>query len=171
MPIPTRRGDRGGKSRHDRALIRKTSLLRDRSDVTCGQARDDKHRDPSHDLAVDRRVLMLEIARRTRFSSRPQLGAISSSRCQKTHASHPRCVRTVASGRTFQSNCRPAGGARRDRTDDLLLAKQALSQLSYGPAARNASCSVEKAARAGKWWAWEDSNFRPHAYQARALTN
>jgi len=29
---------------------------------------------------------------------------------------------------------RVAGGARRDRTDDLLLAKQALSQLSYGPA-------------------------------------
>ena len=27
-----------------------------------------------------------------------------------------------------------AGGANRDRTDDLLLAKQALSQLSYGPA-------------------------------------
>ncbi len=26
-----------------------------------------------------------------------------------------------------------AGGARRGRTDDLLLAKQALSQLSYGP--------------------------------------
>ena len=29
-----------------------------------------------------------------------------------------------------------AGGARRDRTDDLLLAKQALSQLSYGPGSR-----------------------------------
>ena len=29
---------------------------------------------------------------------------------------------------------RRTGGARRDRTDDLLLAKQALSQLSYGPA-------------------------------------
>jgi hypothetical protein len=28
------------------------------------------------------------------------------------------------------------GGARRDRTDDLLLAKQALSQLSYGPVGR-----------------------------------
>ena len=27
-----------------------------------------------------------------------------------------------------------SGGARRNRTDDLLLAKQALSQLSYGPA-------------------------------------
>jgi hypothetical protein len=25
--------------------------------------------------------------------------------------------------------------------------------------------------RAPRWWAWEDSNFRPHAYQARALTN
>ena len=30
------------------------------------------------------------------------------------------------------------GGARRDRTDDLLLAKQALSQLSYGPSSRAA---------------------------------
>ena len=29
-----------------------------------------------------------------------------------------------------------AGGANRDRTDDLLLAKQALSQLSYGPIKR-----------------------------------
>ena len=29
-----------------------------------------------------------------------------------------------------------SGGARRDRTDDLLLAKQALSQLSYGPVTR-----------------------------------
>ena len=27
----------------------------------------------------------------------------------------------------------PGGGAGRDRTDDLLLAKQALSRLSYGP--------------------------------------
>ena len=32
------------------------------------------------------------------------------------------------------------GGARRDRTDDLLLAKQALSQLSYGPI-RFAGCT------------------------------
>ncbi len=30
-------------------------------------------------------------------------------------------------------NRNASGGARRDRTDDLLLAKQALSQLSYGP--------------------------------------
>ena len=59
----------------------------------------------------------------------------------------------------------PPGGARRDRTDDLLLAKQALSQLSYGPG------QDAKVKRLKEWWAWEDSNFRPHAYQARALTN
>ena len=69
------------------------------------------------------------------------------------------------------------GGARRDRTDDLMLAKHALSQLSYGPVTRRRmlsrrllSCISLKRTRS-KWWAWEDLNFRPHAYQARALTN
>lgn len=40
-------------------------------------------------------------------------------------------------GRLFDAHCRignPAsGGGRRDRTDDLMLAKHALSQLSYAP--------------------------------------
>ena len=90
------------------------------------------------------------------------------------------------------------GGADRDRTGDLLLAKQALSQLSYGPfvralppcgclsacsgaTARSARClsacsgatarRCSLLERADRWWAWEDLNFRPHAYQARALTN
>src|SRR6516164_4931153 len=35
-----------------------------------------------------------------------------------------------------QSMIKPSGGARRDRTDDLMLAKHALSQLSYGPVTR-----------------------------------
>lgn len=56
------------------------------------------------------------------------------------------------------------GGGRRDRTDDLLLAKQALSQLSYAP--KPVECR-----RLKTWWAREDLNLRPHAYQARALTN
>jgi hypothetical protein len=55
---------------------------------------------------------------------------------------------------------RGSGGARRDRTDDLLLAQQALSQLSYGP---------WREPRHG-WWAWDDSNVRPHPYQGCALT-
>ena len=58
------------------------------------------------------------------------------------------------------------GGARRDRTDDLMLAKHALSRLSYCPKGRGARPGARH-----DWWAWEDSNFRPHAYQARALTN
>ena len=41
------------------------------------------------------------------------------------------------------------GGARRDRTDDLLLAKQALSQLSYGPI-RFAEFTFMRGARQGK---------------------
>jgi hypothetical protein len=67
-------------------------------------------------------------------------------------------------GRTARLSGSPTGGARRDRTDDLLLAKQALSQLSYGPASHGTQ-------QCGNWWAWEDLNFRPHAYQARALTS
>lgn len=40
-------------------------------------------------------------------------------------------------GRRYQiSVIKPSGGARRDRTDDLMLAKHALSQLSYGPVTR-----------------------------------
>jgi hypothetical protein len=41
--------------------------------------------------------------------------------------------RTPPSGPRRRIADRRSGGARRDRTDDLLLAKQALSQLSYGP--------------------------------------
>jgi hypothetical protein len=80
------------------------------------------------------------------------------------------------------------GGARRDRTDDLMLAKHALSQLSYGPVfkrqrpsspfglrrarlASSSSVAAPRVAEGEAWWAWEDLNFRPHAYQARALTN
>ena len=43
------------------------------------------------------------------------------------------------------------GGGERDRTDDLLLAKQALSQLSYTPRAKGGgSCAREGAARAAR---------------------
>src|SRR5688572_13966888 len=35
----------------------------------------------------------------------------------------------------------------------------------------NLSCEPALSALAQTWWAREDLNFRPHAYQARALTN
>jgi hypothetical protein len=77
------------------------------------------------------------------------------------NAAEPKPDSPQDANRRTKSPHDPNGGARRDRTDDLMLAKHALSQLSYGP--------IEDAPR--KWWAWEDLNFRPHAYQARALTN
>ena len=48
-----------------------------------------------------------------------------------------------------QFACSRSGGARRDRTDDLLLAKQALSQLSYGPVSSQFSqaCASQSGAR------------------------
>src|SRR4030095_539017 len=51
------------------------------------------------------------------------------------------------------------GGAEEDRTPDLLRARQALSQLSYGPVSGL------------RWWVWVDLNHRPRPYQGRALTN
>jgi hypothetical protein len=47
--------------------------------------------------------------------------------------------------------CSPIGGARRDRTDDLMLAKHALSQLSYGPAARSAAEIRSQKSEAGNF--------------------
>ena len=41
--------------------------------------------------------------------------------------------RAIARGTPIVEGVAGAGGANRDRTGDLLLAKQALSQLSYGP--------------------------------------
>ena len=63
------------------------------------------------------------------------------------------------------------GGGERNRTDDLLLAKQALSQLSYTPSSLGAGAGSRFRLRRNAWWAREDLNLRPHAYQARALTN
>jgi hypothetical protein len=55
-------------------------------------------------------------------------------------------------------------GDNRIRTGDPLLAKQVLYQLSYVPLNKSSG-------RQQLWWAREDLNLRPHAYQACALTN
>jgi hypothetical protein len=55
-----------------------------------------------------------------------------------------------------------SGGAERVRTDDPRLAKPVLYQLSY--------CPRLILRREDRWWAWVDSNHRPYAYQAYALT-
>ena len=69
-------------------------------------------------------------------------------------------VRSAFRGRT---RVKELCGASRDRTDDPLLAKQVLSQLSYGPMIGPERPKIP-------WWVWEDSNLRPHPYQGCALT-
>jgi hypothetical protein len=70
-----------------------------------------------------------------------------------------------------------AGGADRIRTDDPLLAKQMLSQLSYSPVARNlrlrvrCPCAAQPRRRFESWWVWLELNQRPPPYQDGALTN
>ena len=66
------------------------------------------------------------------------LFTMSENTCCKPHRLTTRIESTsgralVEARRAMASLPNPTGGARRDRTDDLLLAKQALSQLSYGP--------------------------------------
>jgi hypothetical protein len=99
-------------------LMRKTSLLSSRS-----------IRRRAVKLADLNRVCAPAMAFAT-----TRLGSIPSSRCQRTRVRLRLCAE---GGREFvvrgRAQAIPAGGARRDRTDDLLLAKQALSQLSYGP--------------------------------------
>src|ERR1700748_2874144 len=57
-------------------------------------------------------------------------------------------LRPLGSGVTASLASRAkAGGARRDRTDDLMLAKHALSQLSYGPVTRRRMLHVEVSTR------------------------
>ncbi len=78
----------------------------------------------------------------------------------RASATFGRPVRSQPEGRTARGHIN--GGANRDRTDDPLLAKQVLSQLSYSPEHRRCPGTA--------WWARVDSNYRPHAYQACALT-
>ena len=86
------------------------------------------------------------------------------------------------------------GGDNRDRTDDPLLAKQVLSQLSYtpmpAPTVRRVSICIANLTdrwnslspsyyeigspfnrRFNGWWAQVDSNHRPHDYQSCALAS
>jgi hypothetical protein len=69
------------------------------------------------------------------------LGHVPSSRCQ-TSADRER------GGESTMRTPAP-GGARRDRTDDLMLAKHALSQLSYGPILGSPQAPARASARLG----------------------
>ena len=61
-------------------------------------------------------------------------------------------------------------GDDRDRTGNLRLAKPTLSQLSYVPGPQKKPEISNLRSQISKW-ARVDSDYRPHAYQACALTN
>jgi hypothetical protein len=130
-------------------------------------------RHPSNALiTLDRLAIMVRkqdrtLLKMTALNRRKNKNKGMETLCSRLHY-HSRCQRTLPPiGRKFfcgaQDLLPKGGGAGRNRTDGLLLAKQALSQLSYSPV-------VSRPAAKRRWWAWVDSNYRPHAYQACALT-
>ena len=84
----------------------------------------------------------MEIARRPRLTSRACARIdllFTMSDITRAPATEVASARICCSHERACRSQQPSGGARRDRTDDLLLAKQALSQLSYGPLREQAS--------------------------------
>ena len=176
---------------------------------------------PLHDVKQHAPARLKAKAARIRFSRTMHRVTHPGPKARKRNRAPPLMRRTSRSDNANKTWSHPAGGAdkrskphgehqtkfggaRRDRTDNLLLAKQALSQLGYGPIlakGQDGSSLASGATRVGaqvghprreapqaqlraradardvakrhasRWWAWEDLNFRPHAYQARALTN
>jgi hypothetical protein len=153
--------------------IRKTSLHRDRPNEACGLASLDPSRTEALLSGAVAPLCLAWYVWTTRTDVR-RLRHIPSSRCQD-HAGLVPANSGFLRLDLLHAGLRGSGGARRDRTDDLLLAKQALSQLSYGPrvdlTATFQATILRKIQPPSIWWAWKDLNFRPHAYQARALTN
>ena len=84
---------------------------------------------------------LIHIVRTRHVQSNQQSSSLEHERQIKKTFGLLKSVRT-AKGAQKTLDCRllgglEDGGANRDRTDDLLLAKQALSQLSYGPGRRS----------------------------------
>ena len=123
-------------------LFEKTSFASNASGSLSGQARLttglDQHREMKDDESLAARL----------FRPGRSTECVSSSQCQiviarplsapqtafsKEPVPAPPADRQTVSSSKEDPAFPSSGGARRDRTDDLMLAKHALSQLSYGP--------------------------------------
>ena len=102
----------------------------------------DTHNQKDHVFGSLRRRLCLpntsDPMARSRHCWSPRLGGsavgyVPSSRFQTSRAARTSRSRSSVTTDGCAARRPPSGGARRDRTDDLMLAKHALSQLSYGP--------------------------------------
>jgi hypothetical protein len=127
-----------------RTMIRKTSLLHkiEPTAMRSSVADIDISRSRSRGKYGRERVARDDtVTRHTRidllFTMSDNTNAARRCRRRSNSVSHERAFYSqpfVGSRPSATFDRKPSGGARRDRTDDLLLAKQALSQLSYGPA-------------------------------------
>jgi hypothetical protein len=169
-----------------RTLNRKTSLLRI-VPTACGQAADESIDDTTSlrrrfSFAGQRGCRCSEIAHRSR-------------RCVTISArSDPTSSRCQISRRPYQAGWLDGGRASRfSLADESKLGWWSQTESNRRPPACKAgalptelwplqtsgirsqrsgrACTPMPIPDPGKWWAWEDLNFRPHAYQARALTN
>ena len=122
-----------------------------------------------------RMPLRPEWSMRNSFSSRTMLSGyeVSSMALRSRRLAEPKLRRSKGWWSQTGSNRRPhACKARalpaelcpRSRDECSTLKTNVLQMMST-------SSSSFKDQSAQIWWAWEDLNFRPHAYQARALTN
>jgi hypothetical protein len=134
------------------SLIRKTSL-QDRTDNPLRSSkRLTKHLrgDPLAGIDVERTgsARSRQPLRPSRCSERSSLHDVrhhAPPQFPRAFSSRESIVRTDTNSFLRTSLENPTGGARRDRTDDLLLAKQALSQLSYGPKSGRLACQPKLA--------------------------
>jgi hypothetical protein len=117
----------------DRSEKRGNTIRLDRTPAPCGTEPDDR----THSLFTMSNNWLAEQAK---APAEPRSAANSYGRTiRKTRRDRGSMIGTapapsLASGEPARIG--RAGGARRDRTDDLMLAKHALSQLSYGPGRR-----------------------------------
>ena len=113
--------------------------------------------------AVSRQNLLFTMEQNRQTSQRPRPQTFISTRMTSSPGPLSKTLNSTPQQRQF-------GGAERDRTADPLLAKQVLSQLSYSPVKLRVSTERVSGPVNQSWWARVDSNYRPHAYQACALT-
>ncbi len=110
-----------------RTLIRKTSLLHKINPTALRSSFAD---DAFAEACATANAWRLRASHDSRHMERLDQSSLHDVR---QHARRGRSLRRANSFFSTNEIAEPSGGARRDRTDDLLLAKQALSQLSYGP--------------------------------------
>ena len=149
-------------TRRERTLIGKTSLLRI-VPMACGQA---ANKGAAHEWHQDgcRHTRRPEFASGRDITSRSTLGAILPLHDVRYHApsgdlaASRGCERRSCGRAENPAWWSQTGSNRRPPACKAGALPTELWPRIAAPAKR-------------EWWAWEDLNFRPHAYQARALTN